>query len=320
MKILATWYPIFEPIKKNLKHFKKNNIHFDFIKKKQSLNEKDLISKISLYDGVICGDDEFTPKVLDKAIKLKVISKWGTGIDSINTIYAQKKKIKVFNVPGAFTISVSEYAFGMLLNLTRGISYLDECIKNKNSWKKYEGSILKSKSIGIIGYGKIGKQISKIAKAFEMKVFVNDIKSEKKKYIKKNKSLKYLTLEKLVTKSDIILLSADLNPKSHHLLKRKYFKIMKKGVIIINIARGALIKEKDLIWALKKKIVKKIGLDVFENEPINKNSFLKKFKNSILSSHNAFNSKETVKYTNSRVIYNLLKGLKKEKIYKNLIL
>jgi len=101
MKILATWYPIFEPIKKNLKHFKKNNIHFDFIKKKQYLNEKDLTSKISLYDGVICGDDEFTSKVLDKATKLKVISKWGTGIDSINTIYARKKKNKSFQCSGS---------------------------------------------------------------------------------------------------------------------------------------------------------------------------------------------------------------------------
>ena len=122
--------------------------------------KKILINKITKYDGIICGDDEITRKVLDKAKKLKVISKWGTGLDSIDLNYAKKKRIKVFNSPGAFTDNVSDHALALMFSLNRNIILNHNDIL-KGKWSKRICDNLTDKTIGIIGYGKIGQMIKK---------------------------------------------------------------------------------------------------------------------------------------------------------------
>ena len=112
---------------------------------------------IHKYDGVICSDDEFTDKVLNNAKKLKVISKWGTGIDSIDSNFAKKKGIKIFNSPGAFTKGVAQFALGAILNLTRKFSENNQSVKN-GKWEKFQGINIENKKVGIIGLGKIGSQ------------------------------------------------------------------------------------------------------------------------------------------------------------------
>lgn len=307
-KILITWHYLLPLKTKYKKLLKKNNISFDIKSINPSLKEHQLIKIINKYDGIICGDDEINKNVIDKAIKLKVISKWGTGLNSIDVNYAKKKGIKVYNSPKAFIESVTVYAFGLLINLARGLFKTHSLIK-MNKWEKYSGIELKNKNLSIIGFGNIGKNIAKVGKAFGMNIFINDTnKKLKSKALRSGYS--FLSKEKVLKRSDFIILATDLNNTSHHLLSFKEFNIVKKNLILINISRGPVINEKALIKNIKNKKIGGIGLDVFENEPLAKNHIFKKFKNSILGSHNAFNTLEAVNRTNDDCLLNLIRGLK----------
>ena len=167
---------------------------------------------------------------LSKAKKLKVISKWGTGIDSIDIISAKKKGIKVYNVKDAFTDEVATYAISILLYLTRGLGEIN--ILNTKKWTKYSGESLIGKNAGIVGYGKIGSKIAKYLKALGCNVFINDIKKSKKKL--KN----YLTFNSLLLKCNYIFFAVNLNQTSKKMLTFKHKRYLKKKPAIINIARG----------------------------------------------------------------------------------
>ena len=302
INILITWHKMVSFLKEN-KKLKKKNIIYDFITAKQSLNEKKLSKIIHKYDGVICGDDEFNKNVIKKAKKLKVISKWGTGIDSIDKIYANKKKIKVYNTPGAFTNSVADIAIAFILNIARKIYQTDKEIR-KNNWPKFTGQSLNEKTLGIIGFGRIGKRLSKIALFFGMKIIFFDIKK-----IKTNKKCSQVSIKSLFKKSDFITICCDLNPTSENLVRLKYLKLMKKTSSLINVSRGPIVNEAELIYALNKGIINFACLDVFEKEPLDKKNKLLKMNNCILSSHNAFNSREAVNKVNINTLNNLYRGL-----------
>lgn len=305
-EVLITWQSIIRNIDKYKKILKKNNINYHCKSSKQFFNAKDLKKFIRQYDGVICGDDEFNLDVLSKAKKLKVISKWGTGIDSIDIISAKKKGIKVYNVKDAFTDEVATYAISILLYLTRGLGEIN--ILNTKKWTKYSGESLIGKNAGIVGYGRIGSKIAKYLKAFGCNVFINDTKKSKKKL--KN----YLTFNSLLSKCNFIFFAVNLNKTSKKMFTFKHKKFLIKQPIIINIARGPVLDEKFIIYCLKNKLIKNAGLDVFEREPINKKNKLLSFRNNFYSAHNAFNTIESVEKTNSRVIENLINGLKLKKI------
>jgi len=299
-KILITWRLLIEDIKKYSPLLKKEKIDYETFKTAQYAKQEELLKIIHKYDGLICGDDEISKKVLDKAKKLKVISKWGTGIDSIDKKYADKKNIKVFNTPGAFTNAVAEHAVGMMFSLTRNITFNHMDILNDN-WSKRICSTIEGKKIGIVGFGKIGKRIYKNLKPYNLNFFFNDIKK-----INRTKT----SLDRLLKVSDIIFIACDLNDKSKNLIKSRELKLMKKNSILINISRGAIVNNQDLIKALKNKTILCAGLDVYENEPVKKNSEFLKLKNCIFTSHNAFNSKETIDRINMISVNNLIKFYK----------
>ena len=215
--ILITWRLLKDDLSKYRSLFKKKNINIHTIYGEQYLSEKILINKITKYDGIICGDDEITRKVLDKAKKLKVISKWGTGLDSIDLNYA-KKRIKVFNSPGAFTDNVSDHALALMFSLNRNIILNHNDIL-KGKWSKRICDNLTDKTIGIIGYGKIGQMIKKKLSSFKVNFLINDLKKLRIKKTTKNKIYK---------QSDILFLCVSLNDSSRNMLVKKHFKIMKK--------------------------------------------------------------------------------------------
>jgi|TARA_B110000027_G_scaffold98819_1_gene104431 D-3-phosphoglycerate dehydrogenase / 2-oxoglutarate reductase len=308
-KILITWHYLLPLNLKYKKLLKKNNISYDIKSINPSLNEHQLNKIIDKYDGIICGDDQINKRVIDTAKKLKVISKWGTGLNSINVDYAIKKGIKVYNSPRAFVESVTVYAFGILINLSRGLFKIHTSIMN-NKWEKYSGIELKNKKIGVIGFGNIGANIASVASAFGLKILINDT-NKKLKPIALKHGYSFVSKEKLLKNSDFIIIATDLNKSSFHLLSFKDFKIIKKDLILINISRGPVIHEEALIKNIKNKKIGGIGLDVFENEPLAKNHIFKKFHNAIFGSHNAFNTKEAVQRTNDDCIFNLIKGLTK---------
>jgi len=306
-KILISWHYMVPLEKKYKDLLKSKNIDWDIISGNPSLNEKQLLKIIHKYDGIICGDDQITKKVIDKAKNLKVISKWGTGLDSIDITYAKKKGIKVCNSPRAFVESVTVYAFGLLINLARGLLKVHSAVIN-NKWEKYSGIELMNKNLGIIGFGNIGKNIAKIGDAFGMNILVNDNNKKLKLEIPRYGYL-FASKDKILKKSDFLILATDLNKSSLHLLDFKEFEKVKKNLILINISRGHVINEKALIKCIKNKKIAGIGLDVFENEPLKKNHVFKKFHNVVFGSHNAFNTKEAVNRTNDDCVLNLIKAL-----------
>jgi D-3-phosphoglycerate dehydrogenase len=298
--VLVTWSMMKDYILSN-KIYKKNNINFDFFCKKQSISKKLLYPIINRYDGLICGDDEIDKSIINRAAKLKVISKWGTGIDSIDLDYCKQKNIKVFNTPGAFTKSVSQYAIGLLIAFSRSLFEIDRGVRKKK-WPKPQGFLMEYKTLGIFGMGKIGKRTALIANKLGFKILFYDIKKIKSKF-------RHVSKETLLKNSDIIIISCDLNKTSHKLIKLNDLKKMKKNSGIINIARGPIIDEKSLITALKKGYIKFAGLDVFEEEPLNDKSEFFKLKNCFLGSHNAFNTFEEVNKVNKNTLKNLIKIL-----------
>jgi len=293
-------------LQENKKKYYSSKIEFCFMFKKQGLIENELYKIIEKYDAIICGDDEVSKKVIDKAKNLKVISKWGTGLDSINVDYAKKRGIKVYNTPNAFTKGVAQLALSFILNFSRHTFATHENIK-KGNWPKITGFLIKEKIIGIIGFGNIGREVSKLVLKLGMKVIYNDIKKIKNF---NNKNIYKSSLKELLKKSDIVIMCCDLNQTSLNLINSSKMKFMKKTSGIINISRGGIINENDLIKKLNDKKISFAALDVFEKEPLNKDSKLLKFNNCILSSHNAFNTVEEVNKVNINTLKNLYKGLR----------
>jgi len=285
-----------------------NNIDYTVYPVKERMEENELLEVISKYDGIICGDDKITKTVIDKAKNLKVIVKWGTGIDSIDKEYANSKKIPVYNTLGAFTEPVSDSVLALILVFSRKLFQSDKIMK-ENGWDKAFGICLNEQSLGIIGVGRIGIAVARKAKAFGIKVYGTDIK-EISKDITDELNIEMVSLDKLLQKSDFVTINCDLNETSFHLIDKETLLKMRDSAIVINTARGPIIDELELVKALENKRIAGAGLDVFEEEPLSTNSALRKMDNCILSSHNVNASPYYWGKVHRNSIDMLYKGLK----------
>ena len=306
-KILVSAIPLVPVFRNYRKYFDKKKFLIDLKKTSQFLSEKELIKIIKNYDGVICGDDEFSEKVLFKAQKLKVISKWGTGINSIDLNCAKKRKIKVLNTPSAFSYSVATMALAMILAYYRKIITNHNLVK-KYKWPKITGETLLNKKVGVIGVGNIGGKILQMLRGFETINYGNDLKKINRNFLSKY-NVKQVSKDKIFQECDIVVTASDLNKSSYHLINKKSLNKMKKDVLIVNISRGPLIDNAALINFLKKNKNSGACLDVFEKEPLDKKSKFLSLKNCILASHNAFNTSYEVEKTHLNTIKNILKFL-----------
>jgi len=254
----------------------------------ERLEERALLDIIPEFDGVICGDDRFSRAVIDKAEKLKVIVKWGTGIDSIDRAYAESRGIKVCNTPGAFTEPVSDTVMAGILAFSRRMLESDRLMK-KGGWDKPPGRTLSETSLGIVGVGNVGRAVARKAHCFRMKLYGNDI-IEIPREIVRGLDIEMVPLEELLKRSDFVSLNCDLNPSSFHLMGRVEFRRMRRGAYLINTARGPVVNEEELIQSLQRGEIAGAALDVFEEEPLPRTSFLRGMSNVILSSHNSNSS------------------------------
>ena len=257
-----------------------------------------LRSKIKDIDGLICFPYDIIDKeTIDLAKKLKVISTFSVGFDHIDTKYTKKKKIRVGYTPEVLTDATADLAFSLLLDISRRISEGDRIIRN-GEWKKiygafdYVGMDLQNKTIGILGLGRIGGTLAKRAKAFDMKIIYHNRKRVSKTR-EKSLNAKYVSFEKLITQSDFISIHVPHTKETDQLFNMNIFRKMKKTSFLINTSRGKIVNEKELVTALKKKIISGAGLDVFETEPIKKNNPLIKLQNVILAPHIGSSTKET---------------------------
>lgn len=310
-KVLIT-APYFQPVVQQFKNvFRQNGIEIVIHPVKERCSEEELMQYIEYIDGVIAGDDKFTERVLLKAKKLKVISKWGTGIDSINTEVCKRLGIAVRNTPNAFSDAVADTVMAYILCFARRVLESDEIMK-KGIWYKVPCKAIHECTLGVIGVGNIGKKVVRRAICFGMKVFGNDIVEMPLDFLNETKIL-MVTKEELLQYSDFVSLNCDLNPTSYHLLGEKEFSIMKPTAVIINTSRGAVIKERALIKALEEKKIAGAGLDVFEDEPLSQDSPLMKMSNVLLAPHNANSSPEAWERVHQNTVKNLIEELRKNK-------
>ncbi|MEK6885381.1 MAG: NAD(P)-dependent oxidoreductase [Nanoarchaeota archaeon] len=251
--------------------------------------------------------------VLDKMPKLKLVATRSTGFDHIDIEDCKKRKINVSHVPFYGENTVAEHAFGLILSLSRNIhkSYV-RTLRDDFSIDGLTGFDLKDKTIGIIGGGNIGMHVARMAKGFQMNVLVYDIKRDEK--LAKSIGFKYAELDDLIKDSDVISLHVPYNKFTHHLINEEKISLMKRGVILINTARGGIIDTTALLWALEKRIIGGLGLDVIEGEHLiqeekqllHESDNVDKWKeivrahrifrmdNVVFTPHNAFNSKEAL--------------------------
>jgi len=274
----------------------------------ERLNEDDLLVLAGQFDGVICGDDRFTEKVLIACSpRLKVISKWGTGIDSIDKEAASRLGIQVLRTPNAFTLPVADSVLGYMLAFVRRQPWMDRAMKN-GQWEKIPGRTLAECSLGVVGVGTIGKAVIRRARAFGMKILGNDIVEIDHVFLYEN-GVEMTTLDDLLGRADFVSLNPDLNPSSFHLMNEKTLAKMKPGGVLINTSRGPVIDEAALVKALQDGVIAGAALDVFENEPLPAHSPLLQLENVMLAPHNANSSPLAWERVHWNTICNLVEAL-----------
>lgn len=284
--------------------FKKLGLELILPEVHERMSEEELLQYAGQFEGVICGDDRFTEKVISAcAPDLKIISKWGTGIDSIDQRAAEKFGVQVCRTPNAFTNPVSDSVLGYMLAFARRQPWMNANMK-RGEWEKIPGKALHECTLGVIGVGNIGKAVLKKAKAFDMRLLGNDILEIDKQFIDEV-GVNMVSLTTLVENSDYISVNCDLNPTSHHLINEKSLEKVKNGSILINTARGPIVDEEALVRSLQSGRLGGAALDVFEVEPLPSSSPLLRMDNVLLAPHNS-NSSPTAW---ENVHYNTMKNL-----------
>ena len=235
----------------------------------------------------IVGDDQITASVLSNTKSLSLVLKWGSGTNSIDIDFAKQSGIEVKNTPGLFGNSVAELALSYILDLARGTTFIDRGVRNGN-WPKYEGIEISGLVVGIFGFGTIGLRIGELARALGCQILFTDpaVSTDFNGFIKKT------ALPDLARSSDILVLAAPLTVETAGVVNSKIFGQMKSNSFLINVSRGPIVNELDLISALKIGLIRGAALDVYEKEPLEISSELISMKNVILGSHNGSNTKQ----------------------------
>ncbi len=274
----------------------------------ERLEEDEILRYAGQFDGAICGDDRYTPRVLAACLpRLKVISKWGIGIDSIHKAEAERLGIQVRNTPNAFTLPVADSTLGYILAFARRQPWMDRAMKS-GEWEKIPGRSLSECTLGVIGVGNIGKAVLRRARAFGMKLLGNDIQPIAPDFLLEN-GVESLSLEELLSRADFVSLHTDLNPTSRHLINARTLALMRPSAVLINTSRGPVVDEPALIAALRSGQIAGAALDVFEHEPLPADSPLKQMDQVMLAPHNSNSSPSAWERVHWSTIRNLLDGL-----------
>ncbi len=228
------------------------------------LSPADLIQAIPAYDAIIVrGATKVTADVINAGKNLKVIGRAGVGLDNVDKKAADARGIKVVNTPAATSVTVAELALGLMLACARSIPQATQSLR-EGKWEKkaFKGTELHGKTLGLIGSGRIGTELGKRAIAMGMSVLVFD------PFLKECVAGKLCEFPEMIKNADYISLHVPKTPETVHLINKEAIAQMKKGVIIVNCARGGVVDEEALYEALKSGQVGAAGLDVFESEPI----------------------------------------------------
>lgn len=266
----------------------------------QTMSEEQLVRLVPRFDGWIIGDDPATRRVFEagKNGLLKAAVKWGVGVDNVDFTAARDLAIPIANTPNMFGGEVADVAMSYVTALARETFFVDREVR-AGRWPKPSGLSLEGRIVGLIGFGNIGKATAKRLLASDMKVIVYDPAVE---VVSQTGAVELATWPYRVEECDFLILTCSLNALNKHMLDASVFARVKKGIRIVNVSRGALISESDLVDALKKETVHSAALDVFEAEPLPLSSPLRQFERCIFGSHNASNTKEAVMRASRRAM------------------
>jgi D-3-phosphoglycerate dehydrogenase / 2-oxoglutarate reductase len=274
------------------------------------LSEVVMLEVIDQYDGIICGDDEITRAVIKKGVEknLKIISKYGSGLDKIDLVAAKEFNIPVASCPAVNQTTVAEHVFALLLSYVKNIVEENNLIQDQQ-WKRLIGRDLFGKTIGIIGTGNVGKEVAKRARAFGMKVVAVD------KYPDSNFAKQFDfnyagSLEELYKQSDVISLNVNLDEHTRNLIDEKAVTLMKDQVIIVNTARAQLVNQNVILAGIKRGKIGGYLTDVLEHEPMEKNHPFLGNKKILITPHIGSRTYENVVKQGSMAVENLINSLK----------
>ena len=292
---------------------KSKSIDYDI---KTDLTPEELKNIIDNYDGILIRSaTKLTADILENCSNLKVIGRAGVGVDNVDVETATKNKILVMNTPLGNLEATAELSVGLMFSILRHIHLANDST-HQGKWEKskFMGTELKSKTLGIVGFGNIGQRVAEICNVIGMKVITNS-KSATDQDLAKVNAVKVST-EKLISESDIISLHTKLNDETKNMLNKNTIASMKKTAVIINCARGGLINESDLKDALNNDIIAGAAIDVYEKEPATENVMFGA-KNLLLTPHLGASSKEAQSNVAIDVANQVADYLKDNKIINN---
>jgi len=285
---------------------------FELVRERGPLPEKRMLELVGDVDGLLCGDDAITRAVIQKALpRLKVISKYGIGLDKIDVKAATELKIPITFCPGVNHTTVAEHTFGFLLAIYRHL--VTECNHvKKGEWKRITGHELMGKTIGVLGMGRIGKEVTIRARAFGMSVLGYDIYWDEA-FAKAHQVERVEDLEKILERSDIISLHTNLTDQTRNMINTQRLTRMKKGTVLLNCARGELVDSHAVAAALKSGQLLGYGADVLEEEPPPADHPLFSCPNAVLTPHIGSRTYESVARQAKMAAENLILVFKGQK-------
>ncbi|MDP4790601.1 MAG: phosphoglycerate dehydrogenase [Verrucomicrobiales bacterium] len=286
---------------------------FEIVRERGPLPEAAMLALAGEFDAFLCGDDAITQAVIEKsAPRLKVISKYGIGLDKIDVAYATTQKLPVLNTPGVNHTTVAEHTFGLLLSLTKKIQ--ENAVEVKEGkwvagWKKPVGHEILGSTMGIIGLGRIGKEVATRARAFGMSVIAYDPYFDES-FAAEHGVTRCETMDDVLLGANVVSLHCFLDKNTHGMINAEKIAEMKNGVIVLNCARGELVDTNDIAAALASGKVGGYGADVLDEEPPAANHPLFTAPNCIITSHIASRTYESVERQALRATHNLINYLK----------
>ena len=284
---------------------------YEIVRERGPLTEERMLELAGEFDAFLCGDDAITQAVIDKSLpRLKVISKYGIGLDKIDVEYATEKKIPVLFTPGVNHTTVAEHTFGLLIGITKRIVTTAAAARN-GEWQRITGNEIMGKTIGIVGLGRIGKEVAIRANAFGMKAIAYDIYWDEA-FAATHQVERCESMDEVLENSDIVSLHCFLSDETRGMINKDKIAEMRDGVIVLNCARGELVITEDMNEGLRSGKVGGYGADVLDVEPPPADHPLLSAPNTVITSHIGSRTHESVIRQATMATENLLRFLRGE--------
>ena len=284
---------------------------FEIIRERGPLPEKRMLDLVGDIDAFLCGDDEITSKVIDRALpRLKVVSKYGIGLDKIDVEYLTDKGVPLTFCPGVNHTTVSEHTFALMLALFRKLVKEANHVA-KGEWVRVTGNEIMGKTLSIIGLGRIGKEVAIRANAFGMKVIGYDLYWDED-FARGNQIMRAKSIDEALEQGDVVSLHVNLSDETRELINRERLSKMKDGVVILNCARGEIIHTQDVIDALHAGKIGGYGTDVLDVEPPPPDHPMLNAPNTVITPHIGSRTFESVERQATMAARNLVLALRGE--------